>query len=218
MKLVFLFKKSVRGFTMVELIISISIMVMMTVLLLSNYPESAIKMTLINSTQITSLLIREAQIRGSATDSVNSTLGGYGVYIKIENSNTPSTVKLFGDSVDGSINTAGLPIGNGVFDLSPTDETVSVTSFPFGYRITKVCGGEPPATCYSNVGQSLTISFTRPSPQPDIYLNATKDSKGINYSSACIEIQAPDPLLFNHIRSVNVFNSGMMNTSTSTCS
>lgn len=219
MKLVFLFKKASRGFTMIELVISISIMMIMTVLLLSNYPESAIKMTLINSTQITSLLIREAQIRGSAVDSVNSSLGGYGIYIKIENSSAQSTVKLFGDSVAvGAINTAGLPIGNGVFELSPINETESVTSLPFGYRITKVCGGEPPATCYSNVGQSLTISFTRPSPQPDIYLNATKDSKGTNYSRACIEIQAPDPSLFNHIRSVNIFNSGMINTSTSVCS
>lgn len=213
-----LFKRRISGFTMVELIISISIMMTMTVLLLSKYPESAIKMNLINSAQVISLLIREAQIRGSAVDSINSTLGGYGVYVKIADDNSLSTIKLFGDTVDGSFNTTGLPIGNGIFELSPTDETESVTSLPFGYRITKVCGGEKPATCYSDVDKTLTISFTRPSPNPDIYLNATKDSKGVNYSRACIEIQAPDPLLFNHIRSVNIFNSGMINTSTSTCS
>lgn len=217
MKLVSISKRSIRGFTLIELVISLSIMMVMTGLLLFNYPESAVRVTLINSVQSTVLLIREAQVRGSAIDSVNSSFGGYGVFLKIEDSNTNSTVKLFGDSVSnsGSSNSSGLPIGNGLYEISPIDETNSTLSLPIGFRITKFCVGLTPSTCYSDTDSSLTISFTRPSPRPDIYLNGLKTT---NYGRACIELQSKDPTFIGHIRSIEVYNSGMISTTLSACS
>lgn len=207
---------------MVELMISIAIMMLMTGLLLFNYPESAIRMTLINSVQTTALLIREAQIRGSAIDSVNSSLGGYGIYISLVGGNTLSSVKLFGDSVGlgngGGQSFYGLPVGNGLYETTPIDETNSTTVFPKDYKITKICVGQSPApVCSSAENTALTISFVRPSPRPNIYLNATKDAKGINYSKACIEFKSPIPYSIGHTRSVEVYNSGMIRTAIAAC-
>jgi len=202
---------------MVELMISIAIMMLMTGLLLFNYPESAIRMTLINSVQTTALLVREAQVRGSAIDSVNSSLGGYGVYIKIVDANTLSAVTLFGDSVSnyGVASFYGLPIGNGLYDITPIDETNSVTSIPKNYKITKVCVGQSPnITCSETVNTSLTISFTRPSARPNIYLNGNNTT---SYSKACIEFKSPIPYSVGHIRSVEVYNSGMIRTAIASC-
>ena len=215
MKLQSLFKQKARGFTLVELMISLAIMMIMTGLLLSNYPESAVRMTLINSVQSTALLIREAQVRGSAVDSANSSVGGYGVYIKIADQ---SKVILFADSVNG-FNSSGLPIGDGLYQTPPNgliDETNSTTSLPPTYNITKFCVGQSPDTvCSTAPNSSLTISFTRPSPQPDIYMN---DSKTVNYSRACIEFHSPRAGgSIGHIRSVEVYNSGMIRTAISAC-
>lgn len=190
---------------------------LMTGLLLFNYPESAIRMTLINSVQTTALLIREAQIRGSAIDSVNSSLGGYGIYVKIADAGTPSVIKLFGDSVSnfGNSSSYGLPIGNGLYDLSPIDETNSTTAFPKDYKITKICVGQAPnIICSIDTTTSLTISFIRPSARPNIYLGR---DISVNYSKACIEFKSPIPYSIGHIRSVEVYNSGMIRTAIAAC-
>ncbi len=218
MKKEFFRRLGVRGFTMVELIVSMAIMMMTTTLLLYNYPESAVRISLINSLHSVSLLVREAQVRGSAIDSVNSSLGGYGVQIIIpDDKNTASEVILFGDSISGTtgtISSYGLPIGNGLYETFPIDETTSVTTLPSRYSITKLCVGQAPTTCTSAVGSSITISFTRPSALPNIYLNDLPTK----YSKACIEIQSPKAPEFGHTRSVEVYNSGMIRTSLSGCS
>lgn len=214
MKLISLFRKTARGFTLAEVVISLAIMMLMTGLLLSNYPESAVRMTLINNVQSTSLLIREAQVRGSAVDSMDSSVGGYGVYIKLTDQ---SKIILFADSVSG-FNSYGLPIGDGLYQTPPNgliDETNSTTSLPPTYNITKFCVGQSPDTiCSTAPNSSLTISFTRPSPEPHIYMN---DSKAVNYSRACIEFHSPNATSVGHIRSVEVYNSGMIRTVIAAC-
>lgn len=215
MKLVSFHKRNVRGFTLVELMVSMAIMVIMSMALLYNYPDTSVRVTLINSVYSTALLIREAQVRGSAIDSMNSTLGGYGVQIKIPAIDSISQIFLFGDTISGAKNSFGLPIGNGIYDLSPIDETKSTTSLPNKYNFTKICVGQSPAICTSTPGSYVTISFTRPSPLPNIYLNG---SQLTNYSKACIELQSPRAPQTGHIRSVEVYNSGMIRTLLGGCS
>jgi hypothetical protein len=83
------------------------------------------------------------------------------------------------------------------------------TSFPFTCTTDNV----PPIT-------SLIISFTRPNPQPNIYIN---NSTSTNFSAACIELRSPraprpgDTVPTGHIRSVQVYNSGMIRTATNKC-
>jgi prepilin-type N-terminal cleavage/methylation domain-containing protein len=201
----------VRGFTLVELIISIAIMVTMTVLLLANYPESAVRITLINSTHKLALLVREAQVRGSAIDSLNSSIGGYGVHASLA---TPNQIVLFRDVVAGAASAYGLPIGNGLYETTAPSELDSLTTLPNRYIISKLCVGTAyPFTCNAYAGTpnitSLTISFTRPNPQPHIYINGSTATSS-SYSGACIELRSPKAPLSGHIRSVEVYSSGMI--------
>ncbi len=202
---------------MVEIMISLTIMVMMTALLLYNYPESAVRITLINSIHSVALLAREAQVRGSAIDSVNTSLGGYGIKVTIPaNANAPSQAILFGDTVGTNVfSSYGLPIGNGLYETTPIDETKSIVTLPARYMITKLCVGQSPSTCSTVSGTSIIISFTRPSPLANIYLNG---SQTVNYSKACIEMQSPRAPAVGHTRSVEVYNSGMIRTALTGCS
>jgi type II secretory pathway pseudopilin PulG len=198
-----------RGFTLVELTVSLAIIIMLTAIFLGRYPETAVRMTLVNASHKVSLLVREAQVRGSAIDSLNSSLGGYGVYASISSS---TQVTLFGDLVDGSIpKPNGIAVGNGLYDLAPINETKSISTFPKGYYISKLCVGTAfPFSCNASSSPaitSLTISFTRPNPTPNIYIN---NGSGTSYSAACIELRSPHAPLGGNIRTVQVYNSGMI--------
>lgn len=207
----------IRGFTLVELSISLAVIATLTFMLLSQYPDTSTRLTLVNASHTTSLLIREAQVRGSAIDSANSSLGGYGVYAALA---SPSKLILFGDTVDASIpKPYGVSVGNGIFENgSPINETKSVTTFPARYIIHKLCvGAGYPFTCNaSSTPQitSLTISFTRPNPTPTIYIN---NATSTSASAACIELISPRYPLSGHVRNVQVFNSGMIRNDIGTC-
>ena len=213
---------SVRGFTLLELSISLAIMGIMMGVLLSNYPETAVRLALINTSHTISLLVREGQVRGSAVDSGNASLteespiGGYGVYAEII---TPNTIILFSDMVDASVaKPFGLAVGDGLYQTTPINETSRITTLPSKYKIAKLCVGTGfPFTCNTaNVPSisTLTISFTRPNPQPDVYINGVKTT---NFSAACIELHSPRAPSVGHIRSVQVFNSGMIRTQNGRC-
>ncbi|MFA6608429.1 MAG: type II secretion system protein [Candidatus Paceibacterota bacterium] len=205
-----------KGFTLLELLVSLSIMLIMTGVLFMRYPETVKRLTLANMTHTTALLIREAQVRGSAVDSFNSSIGGYGVYMALAN---PNKLILFGDVVDGTLSTYQILVGDGLFqNENPVDETKTVTFFPKGYNVTKLCVGSGfPFICNTDNTPpitTLTVSFTRPNPQPNIYVN---DSKATNYSTGCVELHSPLAPLGGHVRSVQFFNSGMIRTLTTAC-
>lgn len=206
-----------RAFTLVELSISLAVISVLTFILLSRYPETATRLTLANASHTVSLLIREAQVRGSAIDSVNSSLGGYGVYVSLD---APTQVILFGDTVDATVpKPYGIAIGNGLFENgTPFNETKTITTFPERYVVSKICLGTGyPFTCNeANTPpiESITISFTRPNPAPAIYLN---NATTTSYGAACIELESPQAPLSGHIRNVQVFNSGMIRNDIGTC-
>lgn len=202
--------------------VSIAVMMTVTTTLIYKYPETSIRLNLANDTQLTALMVREAQLRGSAIDSVNSTLGGYGVYFNLSN---PRIVTLFGDYIDPLAGTPnGIAIGNGLYDASPLNEAKTINTFATGYVISKVCVGSSfPFICNNtNVPPitTLTISFTRPNPQPNIYIN---NSTSTDFAGGCIELRsprAPSGLPVpnaGHIRSVQVYTSGMIRTAAGKC-
>jgi prepilin-type N-terminal cleavage/methylation domain-containing protein len=205
-----------RAFTLIELMVSLAVILVLTTVLLYRYPETAIRLTLVNATHSTALLMREAQVRGSAIDSLNSSLGGYGVYVSLSQ---PNQLILFGDLVDSSIpKPYGVTVGDGFFqNSSPIDETKTITTLPSRYVISKLCVGSGfPFTCNSaHIPEiaSLTISFTRPNPVPSIYVNNT----GTTNSAACIELRSPQAPLSGHVRTVQVYSSGMIHTTLGKC-
>ncbi len=206
-----------RAFTLVELMVSLAVIMILTGILLYRYPETAVRLTLANMSHTVSLLIREAQVRGSAIDSLNSSLGGYGVYASLT---SPGQLVLFGDTVDASVpKPYGITIGDGIFQSgSPINETKSTTLLPSRYVIKKLCVGTGfPFTCNSAntpAISSLVISFTRPNPIPNIYVN---NVTSINYTAACIELRSPQAPLSGHIRNVQIFSSGMIRNDIGRC-
>jgi prepilin-type N-terminal cleavage/methylation domain-containing protein len=207
---------SFKGFTLIELLVSLGIMLTMTSILFFRYPETIKRITLSNVTYTVSLLIREAQIRGSAIDSSNGSIGGYGVYASLTN---PNKVILFGDVVDGTVSPYQINVGDGIYqNVSPDDETKTITTLPSGFTVSKLCVGTgfpficndentPPIT-------SFTISITRPDPRLNIYINNSKDTV---YSAGCIELRSLLAPAMGHVRSVQVFNSGVIRTSNGKC-
>ncbi len=200
-----------KGFTLIELIVSLSVMMMMTGILLSRYPESIRKLTLSNQARNVELLIREAQVRGSAIDSSSGVVGGYGVYFSLT---TPDKVALFADSIS-TLSPYQIMVGDGLYQSAPTDEARDITTLPKGYVVSRLCvwNGTIFDCSLAGTSGSLTVSFTRPSPQPGIYVN----NSGSSYSAGCIELHSPEAPAAGHIRSVQVFNSGMLRMATSTC-
>jgi prepilin-type N-terminal cleavage/methylation domain-containing protein len=225
---------SLRGFTLVEMLMSVSVMTVLTTILVYKYPETNVRIQLANSNQEVSFLLREAQIRGSAVDSANGIFGGAGAYFNLA---TPTQAILFGDSIDPAIpEPNGLPVGNGLYEesvsfgLGTLNEIRATTTFPTDYVISKLCvGGSFPFTC-NNYGialpqpvpniQTLTVSFVRPNPQPHIYIN---NATTTDYPGACIEMRSPkappagEEFPSGHIRSVQIYNSGSIRTFKGRC-
>lgn len=207
------------------------IMSVSTAMLLANYPDSTIRLTLLNNSHNFALLVREAQIRGSAVDSATTTIGGYGILV---DKATSSQAILFSDSVDNIANdirknSAGLAIGDGVFDkvYSPDDTQKDILTFKDKYIFKKLCVASTTALEYiatpspflcASVNtipiNTITISFTRPSQIAHIYVNNLKDN---DYLGACIELYSPQSPKPGHVRSVQVLHSGVITTTTKPC-
>ena len=206
-----------RGFTLIELTMCLAIIFVLTVVLLGRYPETAVRLSLANMNHTLALLVREAQVRGSAVDYVNSTVGGYGIHVALS---APDRVILFGDSVDSTApKPYGITVGNGLYESgSPIDETRTITTLKTRYVISKLCTGTGfPYVCNTAASpdiSSLTISFTRPNPTPSVYVNNATSSSA---TAACIELRSPQAPLSGHVRNVQVFGSGMIRTDIGKC-
>lgn len=220
------FKKCSQGFTLVELLVALFIMSIATALLLANYPDSTVRIELLNSTHSFSLLVREAQIRGSAIDTIGSTLGGYGVFV---DSATSSQAILFGDSIgDGSHkNNSGLEIGDGLYNYVVTDKIKSTLKMKNGLTFRRLCVASSTATnpspntqgylCNKINGvdiKTLTISFIRPSQMTHIYVNGSSTE---DFSGACVQIYSLKTPAAGHVRSIRVYHAGIITTTTTTC-
>lgn len=205
-----------RAFTLVELLMCIAIIGILSAILLSRYPDSAVRINLLNISHSITLLIQEAQVRGAAVDSANSTVAGYGVYF----TTTASTSAiLFADTITATQRN-GIYIGDGLYTTTPLDETRSTTILPSRYSIQKLCTGTGyPFTCGASSTPpitTLTITFIRPNPEPLIYIN---DSTSLNQpiAGACIELWSPYAPSAGHVRSVRVLGAGLITSSNQAC-
>jgi prepilin-type N-terminal cleavage/methylation domain-containing protein len=216
------FASYLKGFTLVELLVGIAVMTIILGVTLSGGPQAIMRITLANNTYETELTIREAQIEGSAINSVNGTFGGAGVFF--DRATSSKTLK-FKDIIDPTI-TRAIGIGNGLYDSSPVDEKVVVLTTSNNHRIGKLCvASSTHTTLWCNDAiptvpiKTLTISFTRPKQNANIYINGTTTYDGVNvadYTEACIQFdsrRSPEP---GYVKSIRVYQSGMV-TKTSKC-
>lgn len=201
-----------KAFTLIELLVGIAIMTIILGITLSGSPSAIMKLTLADNTYKTELMIREAQLQGSAINTLNGVYGGTGLFF---NSATSSDVLKFKDRVDVSIQRA-IGVGNGLYNTTPTDEKESIFSLNSRHRIGKLCvatstvsttsimcneENDPPIT-------SLTIAFERPKQDANIYVNnATSTTE---YVFACLQFDSQKSPAFGFVKSIRIYKSGMI--------
>ena len=178
-------KKSIRGFTLIELVITVAIFAFMTTFLISKYGTMNQSILLTNLAYDVALTIRNAQsyginVKSAPTADANYSENfnrSYGVNFSSLNTGDPSlrTVFTFFQELNP----------NGVYDGS--SERISQYTIKRGSIVSKVCVGNSPSTC-EVVSQTLNITFQRPNPDAII----TSGSNGVLYPYAEIWLQATD--------------------------
>lgn len=207
-----------KGFTLTELLISITIMSVIMGITLSGGPQTIMRLSLADNAYKTELLIREVQLQGSAINSVNNIYGGTGIFFS---RSTPDQIIKFKDRVDPTIIRA-IGIGNGKYDVVPINEQESVITITNNHRVGKLCValGLNSLSCNADnlhsvpVINTLTISFIRPKQIAHIYVNG---DTSIDYSSACMQFDSMRSPLPGYVKSVFVYKSGMITKNQGTC-
>ncbi len=161
--------KNIKGFTLAELIVTISIVTIMSTVVIFNYSTFSDNLASSAAQQEIAIAIREAQsfgvnVRESAVSSGRFDYA-YGIHFDPLD---PSTYYVFVDRVDA-------PFGNGViannqYDVgsgcgSSSTECVEKFTLRNGVKVSKICD---PSSCYNN--KTLDIIFLRPNPDAKIYL------------------------------------------------
>lgn len=205
-----------NGFTLIELLVGIAIMTIILGITLSGGPQAITRLTLSDNVYQIELMIREAQLQGSAINSIGGLYGGVGVFFDRA---TSSQVIKFKDIVDASIDRP-IKIGNGLYDTSPTDEKETPFTLTRNNRIGQLCvaTSTSPIMCndtYTPHVDTLTVSFTRPRQTAHIYINGT--TTGENYTFACLEIYPLGASSTQFIKSILIYGSGMITKADARC-
>lgn len=204
-----------RAFTLIEMLVTVSIMTVILGITLSGGPQALLRLSLAEVTYSTELLLRESQLQGSAINSINGEIGGVGLFFT--NSSTTNVVK-FKDRIDPTI-VHSIGIGNGIYDTTPVDELDMRHILLNKHRITRLCvsTGVDPFICNAEGAltiNDLTVSFTRPSQTAFIYIN---NSTTTAYSAGCIQIDSIKAPLPGYVRSIMVYRSGMISKKIGPC-
>ncbi len=178
-----------KGFTLIELIVVISIMLVITSVFLFRQQQFNSSTLLRSLGYSVALSIRQAQVYGTSLLEFGGTFDAksYGVNF---NRNTPTTYVLFAD-------TGSIP--NGTYDGAA--ELVDTFNLGQGFTISKFCGilavgGE---VCSPSIDY-LNIYFIR----PDLDANFRSSNLAHTYTSAYIQVTAPG----GATRNVTVSNTG----------
>lgn len=144
-----------RGFTIVELLVSLAIFGIMTTLVMAKYGKFNHNVLLTNLAWDTALVLRTAQTYGmsvtSASASANEFQYSYGVYFT-EGSNT---FVLFADK---------LPLGSPNKLYDDAAELLSTYNIKKGARVSEVCVTTTSETCETTGIDRISVLFKRPDP------------------------------------------------------
>lgn len=210
--------RRLEAFTLIELLVGIAIMTIILGITLSGSPSAIMKLTLADNAYQSELLIREAQLQGSAINSLNGSFGGVGIFLDRA---TSSQVLKFRDVVvPDPQRTIG--IGNGIYDSSPVDEKETIFKMTNSNHVGRLCVATSTVSTTSimcneeNVPpiDTLTISFERPKQIAHIYINGTTTTE---YALACIQFDSIKSPTFGFVKSVFVYQSGMITKTPRTC-
>lgn len=205
-----------KGFTLIELMIAITIMMIMTSVVLFNYNRFNESSLLNTFAYDMSLTIRQAQVYGvasregknsqssaigvnNASDSLTNFTGGYGVHFDSSKTSGVIPLKLFIDTPTENQDDDTF-VGNGKFDEG-VDFTLQSYSFQRGIKISQICATVAGSVENCNF-QQLDITFHRPDPEAIIPV-----ADDVFASSARIVLQNADTSIS---KSVVVYSTGQI--------
>lgn len=210
-----------KGFTLVELMVSMGVMAIILGITMSGGPQSINRLSIADNTYQAELLLREAQLQGSSISSLGNVFGGAGLYFSRA---TPTrTVKFRDRSVASTDPSRAISVGDGLYSVTPIDEKDSLLITTNGNVVGKLCvATSSPSVFYCNVTAnteiptitSLTVSFSRPKQTAHIYIN---DSAAVDYAAACIQFDAYRSPEKGYVKSLYVYKSGMITKKTTVC-
>lgn len=186
-----------RGFTLVELIVSIGIFVMMTALLVAKYGNFNQSVLLTNLAYDVALSVRTAQTYGLSVSKSDKTGGKsqfqypYGVrFSTVQGENTK--VILFADTD---------PIVSPDFVYTNNDSVISAYNMTRG-TISSICAGADSTNC--QVYNKIDITFKRPDPSAIICPDEVLPCANVAYAK--ITLKSTD----TETRSVEVWQNGQI--------
>lgn len=170
---------SFRGFTLIEMLVSISIFAIITGVVLTRNAQFSSNILISNLVYDVALSIRQAQVFGLSVREFEVGSGqfniGYGVNF---DGSTPDSYIFFAD------------INNNLVYDTPADQVIELLTLRNGYTIADICGvlssGAKKCTSLAEISV-LDLVFKRPDPDASIKTNESLDV----YSRAEITVGSP---------------------------
>lgn len=193
-------RKPVRGFTLVELLVVLAIIIVIMGVVLSSQNSFNKTLILANTAYDVALSLRDAETfgLGSRVTMSGASNVGYGLHFQ---KSTPGIFTLFSDtnSARGSADNCH-PVadssspnarpGNCVYDAALSEKVLDYT-LGNGITVTNMCAFSSGAwSCSSGSVTSLDIVFSRPDSNPFMSMNGTYSSS-FPVTAACLTVSSP---------------------------
>ncbi|PJE64932.1 MAG: hypothetical protein COU90_00250 [Candidatus Ryanbacteria bacterium CG10_big_fil_rev_8_21_14_0_10_43_42] len=173
-------KHSSRGFTLTELLVAISIMVILTTVTLANYPRFGRTLAIERDAQLVALALRDAGARAAGTriSASGEFQSLFGVYFDTTPGNNNKYI-IFSDINGDQFYTPGI------------GEELEFVFLSRGVKVDEICRlvkatPPPPEDCA--IG-SLSITFERPAPTIRVLGVGTSGGPPVNFGSGDFEIR-----------------------------
>jgi prepilin-type N-terminal cleavage/methylation domain-containing protein len=194
------FKQKNKGFTLVEMLISVGIFTVMSAIILANYPEFRSRSALDNLTAQVAIVFREAQVYGiSVREEGDADFDvGYGVHVDIDSSkNGNKELIIFADKNRDKMFNPGTE--------KDSDSVVETFTLTGGESITQLCAPScVDGTIRPQEQSSVTAVFVRPN--PDAYFSV-KGALDESLPSISLRISNRSG---SYSRNVEVFTTGQI--------
>lgn len=215
--------RPVRGFTLVEMVVTLAIIVLITVVAISGQADFNRSITITDTAYTVALSVRQAQTYGLSSRTFSGTNNaGYGAHFS---ASTPNTYLLFADvsralaSVPAycPVGTVGYPDakpGNCLYDAG-NNEVVQSYTFGRGFTISNICGHDTSGVLRCTTGGYLTglnVVFLRPN--TDSIVTGLRSSGSVQLTDAQITLSAPAG---GGVRQVCISKVGQVSVATSSC-
>ena len=215
-----------RGFTVLELMVVLTIFTIMTGVVLANLPQFRDQAALQLIAEDVALAIRQAQVYGGATRGLQSTTGTdfytYGLVFNINNGGmggggaTDKSFVMFTDRLAGfDIVTGPFLPNNNQYNFGttpagtcggPTTECVEISQLTGAVKIQELYQCATPSTCIVKPGsKGFNIMFHRPGPDAQFYsLNANL----ISPAPICVKIRIASTRNLSSAKDVVIWSTG----------